>query len=1006
MPSALDYLVDHAMALTSDNLETRKRAALLLENDPVANRAMIVYGSTSNPMKLDKADVERRIKEGLSQTNEREYYGYLIKQLASSNGYVVSTAYNYLKNDPRIARVALDSVTLNGQKAITATQADNLIQMVDQVFDGEAAKANSRIESGRYSTSVEPSSFSVTNPNDSSAFIDVPKANPFPLGIEYKNPNEALLEYSKTIINSPESCSDVAIQEAASKLSGLYTKQYYDSGATGPSNTIPNIFTQSTLAQLFTVFKRMAPSVWAANGPDKDRMMKEIGSVVGSVSANDYNQAFAHLLNIASAYHAGAINLQQEGKRREAQLEEANKQGMALLQQSAGQAEIISQAQAAIAEAGMRIRSTQQDLDETKQQNQQLLTQINAQKDEMERQKRAYEEQAKFRESILVRDKMQSEEQNRKSLEEADRKLQQIQDQYNTAYANYTSYYMQYQAAQDYYEDLRSTLTTTLKRAKVVIDSKATVAELLQTLIKKYDSRTGEYEQLLGEKKALSEVNEQITINLKGKENEITQAIAQLKEQEGIIVEQKATIERLQASVVTNEGEISMYEEMERSYEARIKETTVRIGELETEIIRNKSLSDHDIQGMRTTIESLQSELKTVTIARNNQKSKINALTKSNNELKTKIKGFETNISLARSQEQDLKRKLEDLNRSKVESDAALSAAQNTINQLERSNKNLEEANSSLALQLDQANIEVTNLKIAQAQGERNGVLLEESQKRVEEYSKLKNNLEIELQETKSANKRLKKSIEAGQTISAARDQSNQALIKSQEDTIRRLRKQLDDARKTADISAKEIRAREGDNRKARNQILEQELKVNKLETALADANRRLKDLSASKAFVQTQWEEAQRQVDALKAEAENHATDVIMAGLDEEPPLAPAVVNTICNEARIQAGKQPTSLNVVTGEDKYHTAAPPRVSDSSQKKERARAVAKAVSATRKKVVARSAQRNNSIKTSGGRARNSGGAGGYVVGGRPDPIISPQGPAFWRSVYQNHYHLF
>lgn len=39
------------------------------------------------------------------------------------------------------------------------------------------------------------------------------------------------------------------------------------------------------------------------------------------------------------------------------------------------------------------------------------------------------------------------------------------------------------------------------------------------------------------------------------------------------------------------------------------------------------------------------------------------------------------------------------------------------------------------------------------------------------------------------------------------------------------------------------------------------------------------------------------------------------------------------------------------------------------------------------------------------RARNAT-AGGYVVGGRPDPIISPSGPAFWRNVYKSRYHLF
>ena len=46
-----------------------------------------------------------------------------------------------------------------------------------------------------------------------------------------------------------------------------------------------------------------------------------------------------------------------------------------------------------------------------------------------------------------------------------------------------------------------------------------------------------------------------------------------------------------------------------------------------------------------------------------------------------------------------------------------------------------------------------------------------------------------------------------------------------------------------------------------------------------------------------------------------------------------------------------------------------------------------------------------SKRTSSSRERNTT-RGGYVVGGRPDPLISPYGKAFWQKMYLSNYHLF
>lgn len=179
------------------------------------------------------------------------------------------------------------------------------------------------------------------------------------------------------------------------------------------------------------------------------------------------------------------------------------------------------------------------------------------------------------------------------------------------------------------------------------------------------------------------------------------------------------------------------------------------------------------------------------------------------------------------------------------------------------------------------------------------------------------------------------------------------------------------------------------------------EEKDQNLKRALGERNRAL----AENALFQDE-------LNKLRAAQENdHNNDVIMTEVD--PPAMPhELVNEICEMNIRNAGKKPEVIVMVDPVQK-RSIEPPRLGGAKKRKvvlstsvpKKAKTAIKTKAKKASRVVANSSTRSTSSTGAGGRARNTT-KGGFVVGGRPDPLIHRGGTAFWQNLYKSHYHLF
>lgn len=943
------YLLDRLMGLTSDNPMIRKAAASYLVDDPVAAQAQIRINPHEQP-KITTDEVNRAMAV-LGNYGEKTYYAYLANKLASPNEAVFRDVLGYWRADkglPDGIRQTIEVATNNGTRPIDLAVRDSINQMVGQYLDGKAQRARERQQAGFYSVEVPPNERNYPAPIDEDEVIVVPKA---PAQITYPDPYVALLESSKEIVNAPQSASLAQLDERATAI-------YKSFQNTVGALNVP--ISRETIYRMFVTFKAVAPNVMnAVNGGDE--MKRLIGSTVNFMRVGQIEAAQNNLLDILYRYNVGVNQLLASSKEKEALISQMNEAGKSLeieksqlVAQNTAQLNMMQEMTNKGAQLGMELRSCQFELADAKTNSQMLQNQIVEKQAEINRLNGEYETFRANYEGYLLRTKKESEEENKRNREAAVNEINKLVDELETEKTTVQQLELQRQEALRREEDLQGQLTRIKGSLKVIVGVKATVAETVQELISRYNSVTNSLEETENEKSKYYELSVNLKEQLKKKEEVISTQVKVIKEQKQVLISREETIKELRAQVADANGSIETYKGIEISLREQINTKTTKIIEIEATLKSSKSLSEGEIQAKKAEIESLQAEIKINRATMSDYNKQIASLNESVKGMNSKITEYETEVARLNGEEAALKGQIEALSKANASLEECGKGAQAKIAALQDELSQAKKDNSSLALQMASANEVVEQTKIAQAQAENNAKLLEESEKRLKDMEKLKDRAEIE-------------------------------------------KKELEEAKKSKETA------------------LQKEIGRLSRET-----ERLAKELGVSKSNYKelySQWQKAQEDHDQrMEVEVDDHVNDVIMTGV-EAPPLPTEVVNSIMNVARIQDNKAPKVLPepVVAADDRAGVL-PPKVGGSGSSKNR-KAVSKRAARIKStnttkllkgasKKAKNSTSKGHTVRASSRRVRNAGAAGGYVVGGRPDPLISPSGRAFWMNVYKNNYHLF
>lgn len=935
------------MGLTSDDPMIRKAAASYLIDDPVAARAGIRINPHEQP-KLTTNEVNRAMNV-LGNYGEKTYYAYLANKLTSPNEAVFRDVLGYWREDkglPDGIRQAIEVATNNGTRPIDLTVRDSINQMVGQYLDSKAQRSRERQQAGFYSVEVPPNERKYPAPTEDEVIV-VPKA---PAQITYPDPYVALLESSKEIVSAPQSASLVEIDQRATAI-------YKSFQNTVGALNVP--ISRETIYNMFVTFKAIAPNVMnAVNGSDE--MKRLIGSTVEFMRVGQVEAAQNNLFNILYRYNVGVNQLVASNKEREALISQMTEAGKSLeiekaqlASQNTAQAYMLQEMTNKAAQIGMEMRNTVFELEDAK-------TNVSLLEKQLEEMRKAYDiisgEYQTYRENYegaLLRTKQESEEANKRSLEAAQGMINKLVEELEEKKTTISQLELQRQEALRREEDLQGQVSKAEGALKVIVGVKATIAETVQEMISRYNSVTNTLEETEIQRNKLYELAVNLEERHKKDEGVISDQLKTIQEQKDVLVSREETIKELRAQVADANGSIATYKGVEVQLREEIRVKTTKIIAIEA-TLRSKNLSEGEIQSKKAEIESLKAEIKLNRSTMADYKKQISSLEASVNGMNDQIKEFENKVSRLNEEEAGLKNQIEALSKTNASLEECGKGAEAQITALQAELNQAKKDNSSLALQIAGANEVVEQAKIARAQAENNAKLLEDSEKRLKEMEKLKDRAEIEKKELEEAKKT-----------------SENALQKE----IGRL------SRETERL-AKDLGVAQTDNRK-----------------------------------LFAQWKQAQEDHDKrMEVEVDDHINDVIMTSV-EAPPLPTEVVNSIMNVARIQDNKAPKAIPepVVAADDRAGVL-PPKVGGSGSSKGR-KAVSKRAArikstnatkllkGTSKRAKSNTAK-GNTVRSSSRRVRNVGASGGYVVGGRPDPIISPSGRAFWTNVYKNNYHLF
>ena len=220
--------------------------------------------------------------------------------------------------------------------------------------------------------------------------------------------------------------------------------------------------------------------------------------------------------------------------------------------------------------------------------------------------------------------------------------------------------------------------------------------------------------------------------------------------------------------------------------------------------------------------------------------------------------------------------------------------------------------------------------------------------------------------------------------------------LQAEVDSLNQLNRQNNVAHNVAAEAARELLEQ------VRGENAQNIAEVARLQQLLADARLANANMAEDNARLHGEVNEARAHLlnarNLVEGNLDNHIANMIVNAADAPEDNAQAIAEAHMEQVAPPFENQQQVLNQDLGANLNAFGAAPRGNRAN-----GRPVGRPARVVNVQV--RVANSNLASERPNKRTRNNT-AGGYVVGGRPDPLISPQGPAFWRNVYKSRYHLF
>lgn len=927
---------------------------------------------TTNANRLSYQDAQNLINMIAERYDDQTLYNFAVRKLVNGDKVERQAVYDAMKDDVLVPRRKLDKYTAKGTKNITYKQSQRLVTdtLARKIAFENLRNSNFKrnIENSAYSGGSKKSKIEENGEimkeitNNEPALIGWKDEQNEITDLVLRDANLSVVKYGGGQINIPKieisSNATSLFRETAKEV--IFNPIDVDSGwleekaaaisqgyrRENPENM--SILSTESIVNLMTTLRDIVPIIDKAE-TNKENMQKSLGKVVLLYGTGQNEAGLNELLYVTSALTKSTNFLLQGIEKRDKNLqslkETAETKWREENEKNIAAEGTIGTLMAEKDKLALEVRESKYSLKEAEIKLKGLEESNKKLLAEIK------EQEAEFKE--LNRKQALENENNLKaqakkdadSIKRAEEEKQLLIEKFNSANEIILQNNETIRTLRGQIDDFESII----RRGSAKISAATNITGEIGTLINKAVEMLVAAQTSNSQYKSDIEQLNRVIENLREKDKTQTEVIEknklELQNQLSTLKTRETEIKLLKGSVAENEENVAVFKDLARVTQARLDDQLNQMSLLQGELRAAKENSAEQ-QKLKVQIEGLSEQIKKDRQTREENQTKILELEATNSKMKSQIDSYEANVSLLQGKISDCNTQAEALKRGIEEANAAKEALQKTLDaktiELTQCNLRLTEMSQNIANAVEQ------DAQIKKLEGiiSRNGKLVEESQKEIDRIKVLKSKDEQRITELQSALDEMKKNA-----------QSNK---EEYEKSIYNIRQQY-----------------------------EQELFLSK---------QNLKVRESELQRLQQELEKAQNERMAVEDE---HQNAVIVANTN--PPTIPLeVVNQIANAANVNAGLPQQPFPQVKIPPSGSVIIPDK--ENYKKRDLARAGYDVIPSKR---VRRSKFVTNSTvkQVAKSRARNTA-SGGYVVGGRPDPYISPQGSSFWKNVYRSHYHLF
>lgn len=1010
-------------ATNPDRRETDPIWKTLASDTAIQRITNMSANQLANSSQMTPDQAQQIINKLASWYDEQTLYNFVVKHLSSDDPNVRKTVYNAIIQDQYAPQQKLKKYSNGGAYKLSAAQRQEIVtdalakksalgyaraakfknsRKATEYAGGPEKKAKPSILAlGYYTDLVKYGGEDVTEDiiMTTNPIIEEPEDRIVVYGgYQYKIPDISSEENALTLFT--DSCNEVVFapmnleDDWIENRANLIYNKFKESSAMYFSSPIDPTF----IKNIFYTLHQMVPAVEAAD-QGKEQAFRLMNDLITNIKTGDLQLAVTQLASLSADLSRGLVSIKTQRDQYRQNALALKEEGESATNEARATASGIKKAledvQSDLTKQGLELKERNTELAEKNAQVSSLKERISLLEKENKRIADDYESKLrteKIKSKSAIEQAIEDNRRDKAKFEQEKRDSENLYEKNKEEIVKLTS---QLGAAERERDDLKLQIaraTGTLERA---IGVNGGLAAGVYALVEKAENAEASAEVFKKGKAEAERLLQEMTEQRGKLEADLVATKAKDTQKAQIIANMETQMREIEEKLAKNASDLELAQSLQASAAADARNKAQRVIDLESQIKRGVLSSEIEVKKKEAEIASLKEEIRAIRLTEEdykkqaaNLKSSGDDLNRRNNELNNQKRQAEQEVAEKASQIDALNATITEL-QGIVDKYKSLNDAQ--LQQLEEAKAALSE-NAEL---LNKNNELAEQVKILNAS--KDSALKNQSERHLKEMAKLKEDknktieelkreLEEERRKSRENSKKPTRSLREIELEGIVSRMQREASKLSNDNSS--LQKQLEDERRE--------KKRQSDEYNSRISLLE------------AEKNSILQDKKLSEGEKNGRIAELQKKLELVEIEkrtqAEEHSDDVIMSNV--EPPVLPMeTIKRVAGESLLLAGRVPRRPRLPK---------PAAVGTASNIPKRTKQAMQKSAARGKTATATAKKRKSSTKTSVGpsvvapapkKVRNST-RGGYVVGGRPDPLISPAGETYWKNVYNSRKLLF